>query len=891
MKRILIVFLTAFSINPLVFFSSYPQTPTVSPTPDSRYMRATYLCYTNLGSTGSYGDAVYYEFPGEDGTLDTDDDKNLLFDGGYSTKDTEAVAKFLDEKIGVGGTIYYMVLSSPGADHWYGLEMAVERYNVLNYYENVRWPDKYDALINAIEAEGCNVYYYDAGHYLSGPDTTLGPSWGEWSGWDPYIEAKVLCANANPPGANDNYWAGVIQFRCGDSVFIQGGDADSNYQEKWIENETSPHSYTGASSELADTDFYKVHHHGSYLSSSPSFMNQMSPGYAVVTVAHKSTAASGHPRREALDWINDSGAIVYRVDLDHHVTVRCDNRDNYEITRSMVWSRQTDKRYTPTAANYYASGADEALHFSPPPLVSGLGVEEQTKEHVVLSWNACTTPDTTYNVYRSTDHNGDSGGGRAVNPGVGEATGIYEKLTDSSIAYTTYTDDDCIKGMTYYYRVASLQENSESDYSVTYERRWSNEVGAVSGFTPSPTPEGYHTPSPTPTMTPTPSSTPTCTPTASVTPTPEGYHTVTPTPTSAATSTPTPTPGHLDWFLQTDIGSPYLYCVKALDANNVWTAGQYGIIYFYNGLKWAEQEDVGDIYIRGIDAIDATNAWAVGDYGEIYYFDGNSWELQTDVGATTLYSIAALDNSHVWAGGSSGKVYFYDGGEWTEEDDLGTAYVRSICALAPDKTWAIHGSSSEVHFFDGSSWALQTDFGDVYLYGISGFMTGALVPKLWVAGEDGYIYHYDGSNWLVQTHAEGIDWDGVDALDGNRVWAVGDNIIGRYNGSSWSEESDIGLYRYLYGVSAASGDRVWAVGFSGRIYSTYPVFTPTPVGYKTPNPSPTPTLTPESYKTPTCTPTPTVTPHHLDWFLQTDVGDASLYCVKEIGRASCRERV
>jgi len=189
-----------------------------------RYMRVTYLTWTDYGDTGNYGDAVYYEFPGTDGILDTGDDRNLLFDGGRDSTAPCALSKFLDSKIGSGGTIYYMVLSSPGADHYSGLSMAVNRYQVLNYYENCRWPngDKtaYDTFISDLETEGTNIYYYDAGDYLSGPSTDLGP------GWDPNIEARVLCAKAALPSAgdDDNTWSGVIQIRNGESVMIQGGD-------------------------------------------------------------------------------------------------------------------------------------------------------------------------------------------------------------------------------------------------------------------------------------------------------------------------------------------------------------------------------------------------------------------------------------------------------------------------------------------------------------------------------------------------------------------------------------------------------------------------------------------------------------------------------------------
>jgi beta-lactamase superfamily II metal-dependent hydrolase len=337
-----------------------------------RYMRVTYLTWTDYGDTGNYGDAVYYEFPGTDGILDTGDDRNLLFDGGRDSTAPCALSKFLDSKIGSGGTIYYMVLSSPGADHYSGLSMAVNRYQVLNYYENCRWPngDKtaYDTFISDLETEGTNIYYYDAGDYLSGPSTDLGP------GWDPNIEARVLCAKAAVPtaGDDDNTWSGVIQIRNGESVMIQGGDAYTA-QEDWIVNDDATNSYSGAAADLADTDIYKVHHHGSDTSSGATFLSQMSPEFAVTCVAHKSDSG-GHPRGEAMTRINTAGALQYRTDLNHHVEVRCDSSSNFEFTPWMLWSQQTDLLYNSGAANYYAAGDD--LHFSPPGLVTGLQVDD-----------------------------------------------------------------------------------------------------------------------------------------------------------------------------------------------------------------------------------------------------------------------------------------------------------------------------------------------------------------------------------------------------------------------------------------------------------------------------------------------------------------------------------
>ena len=445
------------------------------------YMRVYYLCHSDYGFYAAFGQIIYAELPGEDGILGTGDDRNLLYDGGAVYNTPSALSKFLDEKIGPGGTIHFMVLSHPHTDHYQGLRMAVERYQVHNFYENSRWPrgmrKSYDQLIAAIEAAGVDVYYFAGGDYLSGPDTTLGP------GWDPRVEARVLAARAGTPGAgNPNDWSGVIQVRNQYSVFLWGADAPQSV-ERWILNNDPTHSCPGARHDLAATDIYQVHHHGGHNSSGADFLKQMSPKYAIVPVGHRT---GSHPRREAMGRIHDAGAILYRNDLDHHVEVRCDDASNFEITRHLLWSPQTDRSFNPAAAYQLASGPNitnyDDLITAPPSLVTGLKVDQATPRHVVLSWNSLG-PGYSYDLYRSRQKGGDNGAGRAVNPEVGEATGIYEKITSSPVFFTSFTDATLPAGVPHYYRVSSLktvsQESGGTTFRTRYERRWSNEVRGV----------------------------------------------------------------------------------------------------------------------------------------------------------------------------------------------------------------------------------------------------------------------------------------------------------------------------------------------------------------------------------------------------------------------------
>ncbi len=460
-----------------------------------RYLRAYFLQYVPEGSSSTYGESIYFEFPGTDGILGTADDRNLLVDGGRDSFADQVLVPFLRERIGNDGIIWNMMISSPGQDHYGGLQSVAENFEVKYIFQNVPWPagDKsgYDTLVATLAAQGTDFYYYDAADWLSGTDN---PAVLAGPGWDPYISAKVLCANADAPyhGADDNRWAGLIQIRCGESVFLLGGDATGSSQEYWVVNESLPHSYPGARAELAETDIYKVHHHGSKYSSYPDFVDWMSPAYAVSLTAYGyGPGTHSHPDREALDRIWSAGGVVYRNDLDGTVLVKCDSNGNFDITRSRAY---VDETVTP--------GGSNDLVYPPPPPPANLRVAGWGDDYVTLLWDEVPAA-SGYDVFRSPVSGGDPGAGLDANPG-GEATGIYEKITDAPVSFSGYSDAVPAPGVTYYYRVSSRQVRTESGYQVAYEGRYSNQVAAASGApSRTPTPPDYNTPLPTATPSPT----------------------------------------------------------------------------------------------------------------------------------------------------------------------------------------------------------------------------------------------------------------------------------------------------------------------------------------------------------------------------------------------------
>ena len=469
----------------------------------TRYMRVWYIQYVPEGWSSTYGDCQYYEFPGEDGVLDTDDDRSLLIDGGRGGYAPDVLFPFLDERIGKGGILWFMANSSAGQDHYDGLRKVVDRYQVKNFYQNLRWPagakGSYDDLMDKLDAEGCgpnsapgHYFEVDAGDYLSGPSCTVGPADHPY-GFDPYVEDRVLAALRDFPSLDDNAYALVHQIRCGESVFLSGGDVYWGGAERAILNGNIEYSYPGAVDELADTDIYKVHHHGSDSSSGQQFVEAMGAAYAVVQVAYGwGEGSHAQPAAGPLARLWNAGTIVYRNDLDGTVLVTCDSEGNYDITRERAY---VDEAITPGASGYLVS--------PPPGIPQNLRVTDSGPSFAELDWDDVAGAHG-YDVYRSTVPNGDPGGGRHANPGC-DATGIYERINPANVAESRYTDTTGRPGTAYYYRVSSKKVHEASGLRTCYERRYSNEAARL---VPTPTPYPTAEPTPFPTAEPTPAPTP-----------------------------------------------------------------------------------------------------------------------------------------------------------------------------------------------------------------------------------------------------------------------------------------------------------------------------------------------------------------------------------------------
>jgi competence protein ComEC len=109
------------------------------------------------------------------------------------------------------------------------------------------------------------------------------------------------------PKNNDSM---VLHVSYGATSVLLEGDAEKAVERR-IASLHHPHA-----------DLLKVGHHGSATSTTPEILQSVKPSFAVISVGFQTSF--GLPKAEVLDRLQNSGAQVYRTDLDGAVTFYLD---------------------------------------------------------------------------------------------------------------------------------------------------------------------------------------------------------------------------------------------------------------------------------------------------------------------------------------------------------------------------------------------------------------------------------------------------------------------------------------------------------------------------------------------------------------------------------------
>lgn len=258
--------------------------------------------FINVGQ----GDSIAIKLP---------DNKNLLIDAGPGSNSSDLI-NYLQNvyfKDKINKNIDYFILTHSDEDHIGGAPLVFSTFEIINVYRpqiftseesealggNVKVKDTkiYNSTIKAINNEGSNVIFNEAGNVINSTKTDISFSLEFLS---PFNDNYTDVNNFSP----------IILLTFKDTKFMFTGDAETE-----VENEVL-NTY---SKEKLDIDILKVGHHGSNTSSSTNFLKTLTPTISVIEVGKDNKY--GHPTEKTLTSLQEVGSKIYRTDINNNIVI------------------------------------------------------------------------------------------------------------------------------------------------------------------------------------------------------------------------------------------------------------------------------------------------------------------------------------------------------------------------------------------------------------------------------------------------------------------------------------------------------------------------------------------------------------------------------------------
>ena len=236
----------------------------------------------------------YLDVGQADSILIKSDEKNMLIDAGTNEMGKTVVKDLKDYGV---QKIDYLIGTHPHEDHIGGMDDVINSFDIDTIYmPKVQTNTKtFEDVLDAISNKGLKITSPEIGYKFMLGNATC---------------EIMSCGNGNETN-NLNLSSIVIRMTYGEQSFLFMGDAEE-------ENE--------AARSWPQTNVMKIGHHGSNTSTSQSFLNQVKPEVAIISVGVANKY--GHPKQTTLDKLEIMQAKIYRTDENGTITITCDGKNN-----------------------------------------------------------------------------------------------------------------------------------------------------------------------------------------------------------------------------------------------------------------------------------------------------------------------------------------------------------------------------------------------------------------------------------------------------------------------------------------------------------------------------------------------------------------------------------
>jgi competence protein ComEC len=255
------------------------------------------IMYTDWQTRGKIAISVLDVGQGDSVLITTPGGTRILIDGGPGDTVLEQLAvndSYLEQEIDM------IIVTHTDADHFAGVFKVDEYYSIENIFLNLpgaQTEAKQANLGGWWEAPSQNLY---AGANFEIDQVRFDVLWPE--------KGASMLGDGDSP----NNSSVVLCVEYGDFCGIFTGDIEASVETQLVER-------YGAK---LDCDLLKVAHHGSDSSSTPEFIQAVSPRVAIISVGVGNQY--GHPSEEVITRLEQAGAVVLRTDQLGKVTLTSD---------------------------------------------------------------------------------------------------------------------------------------------------------------------------------------------------------------------------------------------------------------------------------------------------------------------------------------------------------------------------------------------------------------------------------------------------------------------------------------------------------------------------------------------------------------------------------------